>query len=65
MFEIHSDGLRLAGQLYFEAKEYTEAGEMWEQLVAAQDSKDDAYARLGVANLILASAPADSTKASI
>jgi hypothetical protein len=51
-----------AGQLHFEAKEYSEAGEAWEQLVAARDGRDDAYARLGLANLQLISVQTDSNK---
>jgi cytochrome c-type biogenesis protein CcmH/NrfG len=51
-----------AGQLHFEAKEYSEAGEAWEQLVAVREARDDAYARLGLANLQLISVQADSNK---
>lgn len=51
-----------AGQLHFEAREYSEAGEAWEQLVAGREERDDAYARLGLANLQLISVQTDSNK---
>jgi len=51
-----------AGQLHLQAKEYSEAGEVFEQLVEAREVRDDAYGRLGLANLVLASVPADSNK---
>lgn len=35
---------------------------MFEQLVEGRERRDDAYGRLGLANLVLASVPVDSNK---
>ena len=57
--------MALAGSMHVQWKEWSEAVQEFNKLVGLKDLKHDAYARVGLANIQLYTAPVDDKRASL